>query len=150
MNEKIRAINDKRGKTSLQLHHEKKKKTAVGEKTADMRFAKKENTVWHRIQYPHWKSSDQHSHQDKHRWVEKKYIKIPPTNLIPTLQKHITSKHSSVINMVAMYRVFLAAEWWMQQRCYFWRGMKTYFSSLLMMFNLLSEPKHADEMCDHN
>lgn len=57
-----------------------------------------------------------------------------PTNLIPTLQKHITSKHSSVMNVVVMSRFFfLAAEWWMQQPCYFWRGMKTHFSSLLMM-----------------
>lgn len=31
MNEKIREINDKGGKTSLQLHHEKKK-TAAGKK----------------------------------------------------------------------------------------------------------------------
>lgn len=129
--------------TKEEKHHcsSIRKKTAAGKKKADMRFAK--NTVWHRIQYPHWKSLDQHSHHDKHGWVgNMKHIKkkISPTNLIPTLQKHITSKHSSVMNMAAMYRFFLAAEWWMQQRCYFWRGMKTYFSSLLMMLICSQSP----------
>lgn len=37
-------------------------------------------------------------------------------------------------------QVFLATEWWMQQRCYFWRGMKTYFSSLLMMLICSQSP----------
>lgn len=61
-----------------------------------------------------------------------KHIKIWPTNLIPTLQKHITTKHSNIMIVIVMY-IFSPTEWWMLQCCYFWRGMKTYFSSLLMM-----------------
>lgn len=94
MNEKIRAINDKRGKTSLQLHHEKKKNSGEG-KNSRYEICKKKNTVWHRIQYPHWKSSDQHSHQDKHGWVENtKHIKKNnnknPTNKFNT---HFAKTH---------------------------------------------------------
>lgn len=63
-----------------------------------------------------------------------KHIKIWAANLMPTLQKHITTKHSNIINMVVMYMFFFVSnERGMQQRCYFWRGLKTYFSTLLMM-----------------
>lgn len=37
------------------------------------------------------------------RGLNMKHMKISPTNLIPTLQKHITSKHSNIMNMVVMY-----------------------------------------------
>lgn len=67
------------------------------------------------------------------RGLNMKHIKIRPTNLIPTLQKHITTKHSNIMNVVVMYIFFPPTEWRMLQCCYFWRGMKTYFSSLLMM-----------------
>lgn len=67
------------------------------------------------------------------RGLNMKHIKIWPTNSIPTLQKHITTKHSNIMNVVEMYIFFFPTERRMQQWCYFWRGMKTYFSSLLMM-----------------
>lgn len=134
MNEKIRAINDKGGKSSLQLHHEKI--TAAGEKKADMRFVK--NTVWHRIQY--WKSSDQHSHHDgmgwKHETHKKKNTNKFNTHFTKTHYKQTLERNENGRNV----QVFLAAEWWMQQRCYFWRGMKTYFSSLLMMLICSQSP----------
>lgn len=34
--------------------------------------------------------------------------------------------------------------------CYFWRAMKTYLSRGADGVNLLSKPKHANEMCEHN
>lgn len=66
------------------------------------------------------------------RGLNMKHTKIRQTHLIPTLQKHITTKHSNIMNVVVMYILF-STEWQTLQWCYFWRGMKTYFSSLLMM-----------------
>lgn len=69
------------------------------------------------------------------RGLNMTHIRIWPTNVIPTLQKHITTKHSYIMNLPVNVQVFFhpSTERQMQQRCYFWRGMKTYFSSLLMM-----------------
>lgn len=46
-------------------------------------------------------------------------------------KKHITTKHSNIMNVAVMY--IFSTEWRMLECCYFWRGMKTYFSSVLMM-----------------
>lgn len=62
-----------------------------------------------------------------------KHIKIWPINLIPTLQKHITTKHSNIMNVVVMYIFFPSLSDECCNAVIFWRGMKTYFSSLLMM-----------------
>lgn len=62
-------------------------------------------------------------------------------------KKHITTKHSNIMNVAVMY--IFSTEWRMLECCYFWRGMKTYFSSLLMML-ISSQAKHANEMCEHN
>lgn len=63
-----------------------------------------------------------------------KNIKIWPTSLIPTLQKHITTKHSNIMNLVVMY-IFSLPHWVTDAAMllFFWRGIKTYFSSPLMM-----------------
>lgn len=90
-------------------------------------------------------SLDQHSHHAKHGWVgNMKHTlkkKKNPTNKFNT---HFTKTHYKQTlernENGRNVQVFLAAEWWMKQRCYFWRGMKTYFSSLLMMLICSQSP----------
>lgn len=120
-----------------------RKKKQRREKKADMRFAK--NTVWHSIQYAHWKlqfGSTFSPRQARMGWEHETHIKKKnPTNKFNT---HFTKTHYKQTlernENGRNVQVFLAAEWWMKQRCYFWRGMKTYFSSLLMMLICSQSP----------
>lgn len=89
-------------------------------------------------------SLDQHSHHAKHGWVGNMKHTLKKKNPTNKFNTHFTKTHYKQTlernENGRNVQVFLAAEWWMKQRCYFWRGMKTYFSSLLMMLICSQSP----------
>lgn len=114
-----------------------------------MRFVK--NAVWHRIQYPHWKSSNQH--HDKQGWLGNvKHVK--KKNLSNKFNTHFTKTHykqtlernENGCNVQGFF-----SRWVMDAATMlFLKRNENILQLTADDVNLLSEPKHAYEMCDHN
>lgn len=124
----MRAINDRGGITSLQLHHERKNR-----KKSRSEICQKQSGI-HTGRARH----------NKHGWVESWNTHKNKKNHTNKFNTHFTKTHYKQTlecnERARNVQGFLAAEWWMQQRCYFWRGMKTYFSALLMMLICSQSP----------